>query len=266
MPLLYKYTSFSKYTESVVSTPELWFSAPTKLNDPFECRPWFEFKYEGHQLVESMARHLRSVNPSIVQDNATAQAVGIFLEGRHRNPDMWDSLRKDIAARIAQDIGILCLSATGDNILMWSHYANYHTGICLGFEWSEYTPFFGRAQEVKYEIDLPTVDVFNTSHHQQVDQIFLTKFSDWHYEQEWRIIDHDADPSLLQYPSELMKTITFGLNTSPQDRERVREWAESRSHKIAFQECVLGERQFKLNVREVESHFQHPKLHLFSSF
>lgn len=199
MQLLYKYTSFSEYTEKLVTEPRLWFSQPLKLNDPFECRPWFDFQYELHQLVESMARHLRRVNPGMTADTATAHAVGIFLEGRHRRPEMWESLRKDIVARITEEIGILCLSAAGENILMWSHYGKCHTGICLGFEWSAYTPFFGRAQPVLYDRDLPTVDVFNTPTEQQVDQIFLTKFADWSYEKEWRIIEHDAGPRSHEY-------------------------------------------------------------------
>ena len=251
MPLLYKYTGFSEHTESVVSTPELWFAEPTKLNDPFECRPWFEFKYESYQLVEQMARHIRRTNPNISPNNATVRAAGIFLEGRHKDPAMWDSLREDLVTRIAAEIGILCLSAMGENILMWAHYAKCHTGICLGFEWSEYTPYFGRAQEVTYETDHPTVDVYNTLRHKQVDQIFLTKFCDWRYEQEWRIIDHDAGSGSRPYPKELLKTITFGLNTTPQNRERVREWAARRGHKVTFQECVMNERQFKLHAAQV---------------
>lgn len=252
MPLLYKYTAFSEYTEGVVSAPELWFSEPTKLNDPFECRPWFEFKYEGHQLVEQLARHLRRVNPSMPPNDATAHATTIYLEGRHRNPAMWDLLREDICTRIAAEVGILCLSSTGENILMWAHYANCHTGICLGFEWSEHTPYFGRAQEVGYEDDLPIVDVYNSPHDKQIDQIFLTKFSDWRYEREWRIIDHDAGSGSRPYPSELLKTITFGLNTSPEDRQRVRRWAANRSHEVTFQECVMSEQQFKLRAAIVQ--------------
>jgi hypothetical protein len=248
MQLLYKYTCFSKYTEALVSEPRLWFSPPQKLNDPFECRPWFDFNYEQHQLVESMARHLRRVNPGITADTATAHAVSTFLEGRHRQPETWERLRKDIDAGITQEIGILCLSATGENILMWSHYGKYHTGICLGFVWS--THFFGRAQEVLYDENRPLVDIFNTPDEKQVDQIFLTKFSDWSYEKEWRIIEHDAGPGSHGYPSELLRTITFGVNTTTPDRELVKAWAARRGHRVLFQECVLDKRQFKLRVRE----------------
>lgn len=250
MQMLYKYTCFTEYTEALVAEPRLWFCAPDKLNDPFECRPWFDFNYEQHQLVESMARHIHRVNPSITADTATAHAVGVFLEGRHRRPETWEALRAELVARLTQEVGILCLSSTGESILMWSHYGKYHTGVCLGFESSPYTPFFGRAQEVLYDENLPTVDFFNAPHETQVDQIFLTKYSDWRYEKEWRIIEHDAGPGSHEYPDELLRTITFGLNTTASDRELVRTWAARRGHSVAFHQCVLDQRQFKLLIRE----------------
>lgn len=197
-----------------------------------------------------MARHIRRVNPNITTDMAIAHARGVFLEGRHRCPETWETLRSELITRLTQEVGVLCLSAVGDSILMWSHYGKQHTGLCLGFESSPYTPFFGRAQEVLYDENLPTVDVFNTSCETQVDQLFLTKYSDWHYEKEWRIIEHDAGPGSYEYPGELLRTITFGLRTSASDRERVRSWAAKRSHPVAFYECVLDERKFKLVTRE----------------
>ena len=30
--------------------------------------------------------------------------------------------------------GLLCFSRNWDNLLLWSHYANSHAGICLGFD------------------------------------------------------------------------------------------------------------------------------------
>lgn len=252
MQMLYKYTSFSKYTEALVAQPRLWFSAPANLNDPFECRPWFDFTYQQHQLVESVARHISRVDPDITASTATAHAVGVFLEGRHRRPETWQSLRAELVARLTLEVGVLCLSGTGENILMWSHYSNCHTGICLGFEASPYTPFFGRAQEVLYDESLPTVDIFNTPHETQVDQIFLTKYADWRYEKEWRIIEHDAGPGSHEYPAELLRTITFGLNTTASDRELVRSWAARRNHTVVFQECVQDQRAFKLLIREAK--------------
>ena len=60
--------------------------------------------------------------------DATAHAVSIFLEGRHRDPKTWENLRSDVIARLGEDIGLYCLTRANDNILMWSHYGKNHEG------------------------------------------------------------------------------------------------------------------------------------------
>lgn len=59
---------------------------------------------------------------------------------------------------LSQQIGILCLSEKPDDILMFSHYAKHHTGICLKFEATDDTEFFGAAQQVNYRSEYPVVD------------------------------------------------------------------------------------------------------------
>ena len=249
---LFKYCRLNARAEQLVSSSELWFSAPAKLNDPFECRPWLEFAHTDQQLVDGLARQLRRQNPKMTPHTATANAVGIFLEGRHRNPEMWNALRDDLITRLTNEIGVYCLSEHNDSILMWSHYAEDHTGFCLGFEATPYTEFFGPAQKVLYSDELPHIQSFDMSPERQVDKIFLTKFSGWSYEDEWRIINHDTGPGLYSYPPELLKSITFGIRTSNEHRSKIRNWAATRSHQVQFLECVQGDRQFKIQVREAK--------------
>lgn len=249
---LFKYCGINARTENLISGSQLWFSAPAKLNDPFECHPWLEFEHTDQQLVEGIARYLRRQNPTLTAHTATANAVTIFLEGRHRNPDMWNTLRDDIITRFANEVGMLCLSEHNDSILMWSHYSEDHSGLCLGFEATPYTQFFGAAQKVLYSDELPHVQSFNMPPENQVDKIFLTKYSGWSYEDEWRAIDHDKGPGLRSYPHELLKSITFGLRTSKENRSQVRLWAAKRGHNVQFLECVRSDHHFKIQVREAQ--------------
>ena len=249
---LFKYCGVNDRTESLITGSQLWFSAPEKLNDPFECRPWLEFEHTDQQLVEGMARHLSRKDPSLTAHAAKADAVAIFLDGRHRDPKTWDKLRDDIIARLAHEVGMLCLSEHNDSILMWSHYGKDHTGLCLGFEATPYTEFFGAAQKVLYSDELPHIQSFNMLPEDQIDKIFLTKYSGWSYEDEWRIIDHDKGPGLHTYPPELLKSITFGLRTPDEVKASVRLWAARRASPVQFRECVRSDHHFKIQVREVQ--------------
>lgn len=249
---LFKYCGINARTESLITGSQLLFSAPTKLNDPFECRPWLEFEHTDQQLVDGLTRQLRRQNPAQTAHTATANAVAIFLEGRHRNPEMWNTLRDDIIARIASEVGMLCLSEHNDSILMWSHYGENHSGLCLGFESKPYTEFFGAAQKVLYSDELPLIQSVNTLPEDQVDKIFLTKYSGWSYEDEWRIIDHNNGPGLRSYPPELLKSITFGLHTSKENRKQVRLWATKRACIVQFLECLRSDHHFQIQIREAQ--------------
>ena len=132
---------------------------------------------------------------------------------------------------------------------MWSHYANDHSGICLGFHWLDDEPFFGRAQEVHYEKDRPTVVVPASPTDIDIDGIFLTKFIDWEYESEWRIIDHDNGEGVQNYSAHLLRSITFGLRTKIWERACVTEWLKARGTEVQLRECWQDPKSFKIHIR-----------------
>jgi hypothetical protein len=103
---LYKYGQINEYSEALFSKSEVWFSAPQLLNDPFECRPWFTFEGTQSEVVASLVRILRKRNPKMTHNTATAEAVDIFLQGRHRNPHTWEVLREDVVQMFGKKIGL----------------------------------------------------------------------------------------------------------------------------------------------------------------
>ena len=238
------------HSESLFSTPQIWFSDPTGLNDPFECRPWFTFNGTQDQIVESLRRIIRRMDPFKTPDAATADAVAIYLEGRHRDPATWDNLRQDVLRMLATEIGLCCLSNAPDNILMWSHYGKDHTGFCIEFEATDRTCMFGAAEPVLYSEEFPVVDYYNTPKDKQVDLVFLTKYLGWAYEQEWRIIDHINGPGLREYPKELLKSVTFGLRMSAPDKAKIRTWISRREHEVKLFQASRHEHKFSIVVTE----------------
>jgi len=248
---LYKYGQLNEYSKALFSTPQIWLSPPEQLNDPFECRPWFTFEGDENQIVELLARVLRKHNPLMTKETATAEAVAIFLEGRHRDPRTWQALRTDVIRMLGGQIGLYCLSRVPDSILMWSHYGHEHQGYCLEFEATDHTVVLGVAQPVVYSDDYPMVDFFNTPREKQVDLIFLTKYTGWAYEQEWRIIDFQSGPGIHEYPSELLLRVIFGLRMSDSDKALIREWVGRRGHSVQFAQAVRDDRKFSIEIQAI---------------
>ena len=249
---LYKYGKLGEHSRSLFSTPTIWFASPSSLNDPFECRPWFEFDGTDEQIVAFLVRMLRKQNSRASEVNVLAQALAILNRGRHKDPRFWDFFRRDVARLLASNIGICCFTTSNANILMWSHYASDHQGYCIEYVATDTTPFFGEAQKVGYSKDFPVVNFFNTSHDAQVDLIFLTKFEGWQYEEEYRIVDHQAGAGLHSYPARLMKSVTFGLRMPHEHKQEIRQWLQSRNHGVKVFEATIHDREFKIIPSEAQ--------------
>lgn len=248
---LYKYGRINEHSEALFSTARVWFSAPSNLNDPFECRPWFTFEGDKDEIIESLVRVLRKHNPRMTQDMATADADATYLQGRHRDPGTWEALRQDVIEMLGNQIGLYCLARIPDSILMWSHYGHEHQGYCLEFEATDHTSVFGEAQPVLYSDSYPIVDFFKTPKEQQVDLIFLTKYTSWAYEQEWRVVDFQKGPGLREYPAELLKSVIFGLRMSEPHKTLIREWISRRGHPVRLFQATRDERKFSIELQEV---------------
>lgn len=104
--------------------------------------------------------------------------------------------------------GIYSLSETARSMLMWSHYAANHTGVCFQF----YLPAgFNEVQTllpVEYGTEMKEIS-FRDRQEEHINA-FRFKSVEWRYEQEWRIIKLGSARKKLQIPPDMIKGIIFG--------------------------------------------------------
>ena len=83
--------------------------------------------------------------------------------------------------------GIISFSESWDNPVIWSHYAESHKGICLGFDVRMDLP-----EKVEYVSDRkgisPLSAVVGSDDFEALRGMTATKYAHWEYEKEWRII------------------------------------------------------------------------------
>src|SRR3954447_3907310 len=88
----------------------------------------------------------------------------------------------DWKEKVSSQNGVLCFCRDWSNSVMWSHYADRHKGMCLGFDIS------GRkAQEVTYATDRLQLDTSKLLDESLLSALLYTKSKDWSYEKEWRV-------------------------------------------------------------------------------
>ncbi|MDC0598468.1 DUF2971 domain-containing protein [Gammaproteobacteria bacterium] len=84
--------------------------------------------------------------------------------------------------------GVICFSKSWKNPLMWAHYANKHTGMCLGFDVPD-----EHIIEVEYVSNLlkPVINMnlkYGGLEESYFKKVFNLKFKDWKYEKEVRVL------------------------------------------------------------------------------
>lgn len=98
-----------------------------------------------------------------------------------QDPDTRSKIRQWKAERDAE-CGILCFSRKWSNPLLWSHYADKHRGMAIGFDVLDKD----RYSPVKYRSTRLSTRVGSKLAGADLDSVFLTKFTAWQYESEYR--------------------------------------------------------------------------------
>ena len=126
-------------------------------------------------LFDLKHRRLKVATFDDLNDPFELRGVRLENRGDRQRFDRW---RKHKAATL----GLLCFSKSWRNPVLWSHYADEHKGICLGFDVPQSCLY-----EVKYVPERLQFEQL-VPDEGQLQQLLRTKFKDWGYEAEYRHI------------------------------------------------------------------------------
>jgi len=145
-------------------------------------------------------------------------------------------VRKEALHWLQHDIGVISFSEINDNILMWSHYAGGHNGICVEFRYTDrdHADFFAKAQRVAYKEKLPIVNFYTASPIKIAKALILTKSVHWSYEREWRMIVPDAahHSRYIQIPTGVITAVYLGCEINRRNREAISDILQNRNIKV----------------------------------
>lgn len=148
--------------------------------------------------------------------------------------------------------GIICFSGSWSNPLLWGHYANNHNGMALGFEVPDehilkahYT-----SQRVKIKFNQNTQKVVDGP--KVIDKLIRTKFTDWSYEDEYRIfielakLKEEAGYYFLDFsPTLQLREVILGMNCDL-SVERLHQLLGSELGNVRARRAKMAYREFKM--------------------
>lgn len=262
---LFKYMPINANTLGSIIKNEYWFSKPTFFNDPLDC---------GIQLLNNINKRtlatiihaditrqeLKNKKTKQSQDETTQKFKDFLKKIESTNYINSNQLYEDFQpiatkaienySRDIQEIGILSLSEINDNILMWSHYAEQHQGVCLEFERSEDNVLSNNNSTlpIRYSIKKPLITLSeevlgDEKLKKEIKRsLVFTKSVDWSYEREWRVIQPQGNT--LQNINSPLKRIYFGVKTNEAHKKTIADIVSRRP--IELMEMQLKPNEFGL--------------------
>ncbi|MBD3341117.1 MAG: DUF2971 domain-containing protein [Candidatus Lokiarchaeota archaeon] len=244
---LYKYRCVSDLSLRMLNENKYYFAPAYSFNDPLDCaiEPVYEIP-SIEKIIAHQAKILQD-NDGISYKEALQESQRIKNIPSSELKELLHRLRGNIRCMLNNEYGILSLSAINENILMWSHYADYHKGFCIEFKRLSTNPL-GAAQPVQYVKDYPSFNYFDDLPGNIVKRILLTKAIDWCYEEEWRGIQKANTE--VRYTDDMISGIIFGLRMPEDHKKEIYKILKNKKH-IQYYQAELSPRKFKLKINKL---------------
>jgi hypothetical protein len=231
-------------------------SKPGDFNDPWDCKPFF-----NTEILRDQAENERHI----------AWAVDICRRRTPMSEDdiekMRSSLRNDLpktmklirdisdsmAAAIDRQYRVYCLGPDVGNLLMWSHYADSHKGVCLEFDLRN--DVMCGALRCEYLDSFPFMRLHDPGDEQNL-RILLAKANPWSYEKEYRLVSQEradavntgtllTEGGFLTLPEGALVSVIVGCQG---DYDRVLGMVETLAPNVKVKRAVRVPNQYAIEI------------------
>ena len=251
-PFFYKYRDLlpesRAWVDRTILHDEIYFARRSSFNDPFDCNPTFVLSTDVEKNTQTFINVLERRAPHLSQLERISMARKL-AEKPVLDPSSESTrllMQQNHLAFIEQNAGIYCVSEACDSVLMWSHYAHSHTGVCLKFD-SEAAPFI-EAQYVDYVPTRSPICRETEDDEQSMVKALLTKHEGWLYEREWRAIDYASGPGVRKVSPRALQGIVLGAQISAPDEAHIRKMVQLSQKSLTLERAVASDTDFLLHI------------------
>ena len=265
---IYKYRDWNdgKYGRDILQKFELYFASPSQFNDPFDSKTTYNFGSMNDserrlfidKLLDSGKKSFDRMEPKTPYEFNVAMIEKMMIE----YPAVFQSSALEIEHEIAEKVlGIISMSATWNNLLMWSHYAKYHTGYCVGFNENKLrnSGSFKLGGMVMYAKDnaFPKIHPMMDRKQTFFKRTFI-KSAEWEYEQEYRFLNEftpeeqsKENKRIVQIEPSFIDEVIIGMKMPESDSKDIVDIC--RKHDIKVYQTVPVDFKFELTREEIST-------------
>lgn len=225
---LCKYYRDNNFSADVIKNNEIYFSALKYFNDPFENVFQLDKAFNSQQRYK------------------TSDGQKIKTQKQHNK--FIDELLRQFKVTYLSKIGVSCFSILPSNYLMWSHYAENHTGFCLIFDTTKDISFFREAEKVTYCETIPLVDIQKENVAEQFIEILYSKSMIWRYEEEYRIVRENV--GTYKFNPESLEYMIFGCKMSMETKIKIAKVFKLKYKHATILESFIHPTEYKIIYKD----------------
>lgn len=171
---------------------------------------------------------------------------------------------------LSKEAGLVCFSKKYSNPVLWSHYADKHKGLCLGFDVNlvdiAKVNYVAKRLRVPNDIKQAATIISNNPDKQEsfddlifekfFKKVIRTKFNHWKYEGEYRAFT-DLDEKEIIEGNELyfisfsdqlvLKEVIIGIE-SKLDNSEINELIKNQNNEIKVCKAIPSKSEFKIEI------------------
>lgn len=234
---LYKYVSIET-AKIILENSSLKFSAPSEFNDPFDCKANIS-SINSYQDIFFLLYKMYHDKMSL--RDLYLKSIEIYKDPAKREYVCVSSLEE-----VINKSGICCFSQTNNQILMWSHYANKHTGVCLKFDLCQDLEYFCPIGTVRYESKF--LEYNYTINPETVIEHVCRKAKDWEYEKEVRVFRSNK-AGCYPFNANALVCIIFGCRSDDSDIKSIKSLVSKKKYpNVSYQKAVVKQGEYALDI------------------
>lgn len=280
MPLLYRYFRAGYY--DTLKHGELKVARVRDLNDPFECELavrgemtpervkslLLERKKKG-TLLPKIQKKYPNLRTERAQERYFVRHIDEFVQNYiNAAPHLTNDVTMINRFTLEESLRVVCFSAadTGakEEILMWSHYANDHKGVRIGFEVPD-AVFQRDFREIIYDDERVALDMTLDPESPESQEAFKlalrTKSRSWSYEKEFRMLVHpstchsrDVDKKKMEFirlDLSWVRYVDLGVNCPKPEWEKLSDLNKNGKHGYELRAASTHGTEFRIVYKMV---------------
>ncbi|MUK78949.1 DUF2971 domain-containing protein [Aliivibrio fischeri] len=261
--LLYKYRAVNDFSLKNLEEDSVWLSDPKNFNDPYDCS--FKKKDEINPNDPDFVIEL-ALNSGVIDGTdsckidlirSSLNPTETLLElsypdkpeyGRSFGRALGEvvkeqglKLTNELSENMKQTFKVCSFSENPYSILMWSHYADFHKGFCIAYDFGS----LGN-EDMRTRLMSPVIysdEMFDASgifgrnktvnNILYINQAALVKSKEWAYEKEWRLVFGNMTlQNEMSFRVPKAKYVILGTKISAENAEKIRKICDKKGIEV----------------------------------